>query len=37
MIHLDPGVDHGNPHTFASTLFQSATRFVEAERAGVWR
>jgi hypothetical protein len=37
MIYLDSGVDHGDAHTFARALFQSAPRFVEAERPGVWR
>ena len=35
MIDLDPGIDHGNAHAFARSLFQSAAGFVQPERTRV--
>jgi hypothetical protein len=37
MVDFNSGIDNGNAHTFASPLFQSAPRLIQAERAGVWR
>jgi hypothetical protein len=35
MIDFHPGIDHGDADTFPRALFQSAARFVQAERTGL--
>ena len=36
MIDFHSGIDDRDPHSFASAFFQSAPRFIQPERTGIW-